>query len=45
MGIPVINLEELNGKRRDETMSQLHDACANWGFFWVSRNVASVCLL
>ncbi|XP_020250693.1 1-aminocyclopropane-1-carboxylate oxidase 1-like [Asparagus officinalis] len=38
MGIPVINLEELNGKRRNETLSVLHEACAKWGFFWIENH-------
>ncbi|KAJ6842325.1 1-aminocyclopropane-1-carboxylate oxidase 1-like [Iris pallida] len=38
MGIPVINLEEMNGEKRAETMSLLHEACAKWGFFWVENH-------
>lgn len=36
MEIPAINIEGLNGERRNETMALLHEACAEWGFFWVS---------
>ncbi|XP_020596405.1 1-aminocyclopropane-1-carboxylate oxidase 1-like [Phalaenopsis equestris] len=38
MAIPVINLEELNGEKRSQTMSLLHEACAKWGFFWVENH-------
>ncbi|XP_038987194.1 1-aminocyclopropane-1-carboxylate oxidase 1-like isoform X2 [Phoenix dactylifera] len=38
MAIPVINLRELDGERRTETMSLLHEACEKWGFFWVENH-------
>jgi hypothetical protein len=38
MEIPVIDLSDLNGgdEERSRTMAQLHEACKDWGFFWVS---------
>ena len=38
MEIPVIDLEGLNGDagQRSQTMARLHEACKDWGFFWVS---------
>ncbi|KAH7657469.1 Aminocyclopropanecarboxylate oxidase protein [Dioscorea alata] len=38
MAIPVINLGELDGGRREETMEVLHEACKKWGFFWVENH-------
>jgi aminocyclopropanecarboxylate oxidase len=40
MEIPVIDLKDLNGSEydRSRTMAQLHEACKDWGFFWVSKN-------
>jgi aminocyclopropanecarboxylate oxidase len=37
MDIPVIDLGGLNGgdEQRSRTMAQLHEACKDWGFFWV----------
>jgi hypothetical protein len=39
--IPVIDLSGLNGseEERSQTMAQLHEACKDWGFFWVSNVV------
>jgi aminocyclopropanecarboxylate oxidase len=41
MEIPVIDLSGLNGGEgeRSRTMVQLHEACKDWGFFWVSTVV------
>lgn len=33
MGIPVINLEGLNGEKKAETMALLHEACEKWASF------------
>ncbi|KAJ0258026.1 1-aminocyclopropane-1-carboxylate oxidase 3 [Hirschfeldia incana] len=30
---PVVNLSNLNGEERDQTMALINDACENWGFF------------
>ncbi|GAU22959.1 hypothetical protein TSUD_326880 [Trifolium subterraneum] len=30
---PIINLENLNGEKRNATMEKIKDACENWGFF------------
>ncbi|KAK3130695.1 hypothetical protein QOZ80_6BG0496740 [Eleusine coracana subsp. coracana] len=38
MEIPVINMDELYGEKRSETLSLLHDACAKWGFFWLENH-------
>ncbi|KAJ8478207.1 hypothetical protein OPV22_021934 [Ensete ventricosum] len=38
MAMPVINLGELEGEKRSKTMSLLHDACQNWGFFWLENH-------
>lgn len=38
MEIPVIKMDELYGKKRSETLTLLHDACAQWGFFWVENH-------
>ncbi|XP_051199781.1 1-aminocyclopropane-1-carboxylate oxidase 1 [Lolium perenne] len=38
MEIPVIKMDELYGEKRSETMTLLHDACAQWGFFWVENH-------
>ncbi|XP_020265518.1 1-aminocyclopropane-1-carboxylate oxidase-like [Asparagus officinalis] len=35
---PTINMEELNGKKREVAMGILHDACENWGFFEVMNH-------
>jgi isopenicillin N synthase-like dioxygenase len=39
MEIPVIDLKDLNSSESDRsrTMAQLHEACKDWGFFWVSK--------
>jgi aminocyclopropanecarboxylate oxidase len=36
--IPVIDLAGLTagGEERSRTMAQLHEACKDWGFFWVT---------
>lgn len=41
MEIPVIDLAGLNGDdaaERSRTMARLHEACKDWGFFWVRNN-------
>lgn len=38
MEIPVIKMDELHGKKRSATLSLLHDACAQWGFFWLENH-------
>jgi len=40
MEIPVIDLSGLNGgdEERSRTLAELHDACKDWGFFWVIIN-------
>ncbi|XP_047074123.1 1-aminocyclopropane-1-carboxylate oxidase 1-like [Lolium rigidum] len=38
MEIPVIKMDELYGEKRSETLVLLHDACAQWGFFWVENH-------
>ncbi|KAJ3694102.1 hypothetical protein LUZ60_009582 [Juncus effusus] len=38
MEIPIINLDDLNGESRSKTISLLHEACANWGFFWLEKH-------
>lgn len=37
MEIPVIDLQGLTGdaSQRSQTMARLHEACKDWGFFWV----------
>jgi len=37
MEIPVIDLKGLAGDEssRSRTMAQIHEACKDWGFFWV----------
>jgi len=35
MAIPVIDFSTLNGDKRGETMSLLHEACQKWGCFLV----------
>lgn len=38
MEIPVIDLGGLNGgdEERSRTLAELHHACKDWGFFWVT---------
>lgn len=40
MEIPVIDLSGLNGgdEERSRTLAELHDACKDWGFFWVENH-------
>ncbi|KAK3210522.1 hypothetical protein Dsin_015228 [Dipteronia sinensis] len=38
MEIPVIDFNELEGEKRKETMSLLHQACEKWGFFQVENH-------
>ncbi|KAJ3671145.1 hypothetical protein LUZ60_008571 [Juncus effusus] len=46
MEIPVIDLEAVNnGDTRSTAMAQLHDACQNWGFFWVKNHGVEVELM
>eukprot|EP01018_Ginkgo_biloba_P037593 Gb_05135 [translate_table: standard] len=33
MAVPVIDMENLNGFKRDATMAEMANACENWGFF------------
>lgn len=35
MKIPTIDFNQLNGDNRAKTLSVLHDACKDWGFFLV----------
>jgi aminocyclopropanecarboxylate oxidase len=44
MEIPVIKMDELYGEKRSETLLLLHDACAQWGFFWVSNKAYDYCI-
>ncbi|TVU34221.1 hypothetical protein EJB05_16052, partial [Eragrostis curvula] len=47
MEIPVIDLGGLNGgeEERARTMAQLHDACKDWGFFWVENHGVDAALM
>ncbi|KAM0844097.1 hypothetical protein ACQ4PT_057297 [Festuca glaucescens] len=47
MEIPVINLEGLNGDaaERSQTMARLHEACTDWGFFWVDSHGVDAALM
>ncbi|CAM0881467.1 unnamed protein product [Alopecurus aequalis] len=47
MEIPVIDLKELNGDaaQRSQTMAQLHEACKDWGFFWVHSHGVDAALM
>ncbi|CAD6231130.1 unnamed protein product [Miscanthus lutarioriparius] len=40
MEIPVIDLGGLNAgeEERSRTLAELHDACKDWGFFWVENH-------
>ncbi|OEL14539.1 1-aminocyclopropane-1-carboxylate oxidase 1 [Dichanthelium oligosanthes] len=40
MEIPVIDLKGLTGDNSDRsrTMAQLHEACKDWGFFWLENH-------
>ncbi|CAN6220988.1 unnamed protein product [Urochloa humidicola] len=38
MEIPVIKMDQLYGDKRSETLSLLHNACAQWGFFWLDNH-------
>ncbi|XP_066378674.1 1-aminocyclopropane-1-carboxylate oxidase 1-like [Miscanthus floridulus] len=38
MEIPVIRMDQLHGEKRSETLSLLHNACAQWGFFWLENH-------
>ncbi|KAK6236462.1 Oxoglutarate/iron-dependent dioxygenase - like 10 [Theobroma cacao] len=38
MEIPVIDLDELHGEKRSQTMALLHEACEKWGFFQVDNH-------
>ncbi|CAN6207416.1 unnamed protein product [Urochloa humidicola] len=38
MEIPVIKMDQLYGDKRSETLSLLHNACAQWGFFWLENH-------
>ncbi|CAJ1951611.1 unnamed protein product [Sphenostylis stenocarpa] len=38
MAIPVIDFSTLNGDKRGETMSLLHEACQKWGFFLIENH-------
>jgi aminocyclopropanecarboxylate oxidase len=44
MEIPVIDLKGLAGgdEERERTMAQLHEACKDWGFFWVRDNTSEI---
>lgn len=47
MEIPVIDLEGLNGDaaERTQTMARLHQACKDWGFFWVDSHGVDAALM
>lgn len=48
MEIPVIDLAGLNGDdaaERSRTMAQLHEACKDWGFFWVDSHGVDAALM
>ncbi|XP_062208468.1 1-aminocyclopropane-1-carboxylate oxidase 1-like [Phragmites australis] len=47
MEIPVIDLSGLNGgdEERSRTMAQLHEACKDWGFFWVENHGVDAALM
>ncbi|OEL24162.1 1-aminocyclopropane-1-carboxylate oxidase 1 [Dichanthelium oligosanthes] len=47
MEIPVIDLSGLNGggEERSRTMAQLHEACKDWGFFWVENHGVEAALM
>jgi len=45
MEIPVITMDQLYGEKRSETLSLLHNACAQWGFFWVSGKICIIVLM
>ncbi|XP_030485426.2 1-aminocyclopropane-1-carboxylate oxidase 1 [Cannabis sativa] len=38
MEIPVIDFDELDGKKRSNTMAQLHEACEKWGCFQIKNH-------
>ncbi|XP_022138962.1 1-aminocyclopropane-1-carboxylate oxidase 1 [Momordica charantia] len=38
MEIPTIDFNQLNGDNRAKTLSLLHEACQNWGFFMVENH-------
>lgn len=33
----MITMDQLYGEKRSETLSLLHNACAQWGFFWLEN--------
>ncbi|WVZ69956.1 hypothetical protein U9M48_018669 [Paspalum notatum var. saurae] len=48
MDIPVIDLSGLDAgdeQRSRTTMAQLHDACKDWGFFWVENHGVDAALM
>lgn len=48
MEIPVIDLTGLNGDdaaERSRTMARLHEACKDWGFFWVDSHGVDAALM
>ncbi|OQU87044.1 hypothetical protein SORBI_3003G197200 [Sorghum bicolor] len=47
MEIPVIDLSGLNGgdEQRSRTLAELHDACKDWGFFWVENHGVDAALM
>ncbi|KAL6881988.1 hypothetical protein ACP4OV_011460 [Aristida adscensionis] len=47
MEIPVIDLSGLTGgdEERSRTMAQLHEACKDWGFFWVENHGVDAALM
>ncbi|EMS56324.1 hypothetical protein TRIUR3_35049 [Triticum urartu] len=47
MEIPVIDLQGLNGdaSQRWQTMARLHEACKDWGFFWVDSHGVDAALM
>ncbi|KAM3298018.1 hypothetical protein ACQJBY_039799 [Aegilops geniculata] len=47
MEIPVIDLDGLTGdaSRRSQAMARLHEACRDWGFFWVDSHGVDAALM
>ncbi|WOK98609.1 hypothetical protein Cni_G07321 [Canna indica] len=45
MEVPVINLAELDSEKSNQAMSQFHQVCRNWGFFWVENHGVDVALM
>lgn len=37
---PVVDLSQINGEEREDTMEKINDACENWGFFEVNQQLS-----